>query len=74
MTTLAEKAIEMGGKIWEKEGMKRVYISQEIFNKITDFGYRLNESKHKFYIDMKDDCIYRRTGNKRPTFEFKGNN
>ena len=69
MTTLTvESVIEMGGKSWEKGEMKRVYISQELFNSITDFGVRLNASKWKFYIDCASGNMYRTNG-KKPVLE-----
>ena len=69
MTTLTiEKIIEMGGNVWEKEDMSRVYITQEIFNKITGFGVCLNTKKWKFYVDQETGNIFRTNG-KKPVLE-----
>ena len=69
MTTLTiENIIELGGNSWEKGDMKRVYITQEIFNKITGFGVTLNTTKWKFYVDVATGDIFRTNG-KKPVLE-----
>jgi len=65
MNTLTIKdVLKMGGNEWVKGEMKRVYITQELFNKITDFGFRLNNTKWKFYIDQATGDIFRTKGKK----------
>jgi hypothetical protein len=44
------KLIAAGGKVWEKDAMKRIYLTQEIVNK-ADLGINFNEKKHKLYFD-----------------------
>lgn len=39
-----------GGKIWEKEGKKRIYLSMDLVN-AADLGISFNEKKHKLYFD-----------------------
>lgn len=56
MTTKTAKSaeqqlIELGGKLWEKGSMRRVYISLDIANKISGLDSNLNEKYHKFYYD-----------------------
>ena len=48
-----------------EHGCDRVYITQSLFNKITGFGYCLNDSKHKFYYNVETDNICRKTFGKR---------
>ena len=62
-----EKIIELGGNEWEKGVMKRVYITQDLFNKITGFEVSLNKTKWKFYIDKITGDIFRTNG-KKPVF------
>ena len=50
-TSIVEKLIAAGGKVWEKSGLSRIYLSQEIANKC-DFGIRFNDKKHKLFFDM----------------------
>ena len=70
MTTLTiESLIEMGGSVWEKGDMTRVYITQETFNKITGFGVCLNVKKWKFYADVSTGDIFRTCG-KKPVLEI----
>lgn len=65
MTTLTiENIIKMGGNAWEKASMKRVYITQDIFNAITGFGVCLNAKKWKFYVDVNTGDVFRTNGKK----------
>ena len=50
-TSIADKLIAAGGKVWEKSGLSRIYLSQEIADKC-DFGIRFNDKKHKLFFDM----------------------
>ena len=61
LVSIKDKLIEMGGKEYTEHNCNRVYLSQALFNAITGFGYRLNETKHKFYYDENKDSIYRKT-------------
>lgn len=66
MNTLTiEDVIEMGGNEWSKGDMKRVYISQDLFNALTGFGLRLNATKWKFYVDVKSGDMFRTSGKKQ---------
>ena len=65
MTTLTiEKLIELGGNSWEKGSLNRVYITQDLVNKITGFGLSLNNSKWKFYVDANSGEMFRTNGKK----------
>lgn len=66
--TLEEKAIELGGNVWEKNGMRRVYITLSMFNELTNSACRLNESKNKFYVE--NNQIFRRYKSGKPTLEM----
>ena len=50
-SSIVEKLIAAGGKVWEKSGLSRIYLSQEIADKC-DFGIRFNDKKHKLFFDM----------------------
>ncbi len=65
--TLEQKAIELGGNVWEKNDMKRVYITLAMFNELTNSACRLNESKNKFYVE--NNQMFRRYKNGKPTLE-----
>jgi hypothetical protein len=47
---MQDKLISLGGKVWEKDAMKRIYLSQELANK-AGLGISFNEKKHKLYFD-----------------------
>ena len=65
MTILTiEKLIELGGNEWVKGDIKRVYITQDLFNKVTGFGLSLNISKWKFYVDTETSDLFRTNGKK----------
>ena len=62
---MEEKLIEAGGKVWEKDGIKRIYLSQELVNS-AELGINFNEKKHKLYLDCvtqkfagSSDCFVR---------------
>ena len=61
-----EKLIEMGGNEWNEKGFNRVYISQDIFNAVTGFGFSLNETKNKFYFDVEAGQLFTRKDGKKP--------
>lgn len=49
--SIAERLIEAGAKVWEKDSMKRIYISNDIAFKM-GFGISFNDKKHKLYFDL----------------------
>lgn len=51
MTTMQEKLIAAGGRIWEKDAMKRIYLSQAMVD-ACDLGIRFNDKKHKLFFDL----------------------
>ena len=65
VSSVKEKLVNMGGNIYIEHGCDRVYISQAIFNVITGFCYRLNDSKHKFYYDVETRNVCRKTFGKK---------
>lgn len=59
--------IKLGGKEWSKNGMERVYISAEIFNKI--MNTRLGDSNNKFFYDVNENALMRSYKGKKPKLE-----
>ena len=57
-----QQLIELGGKLWEKGSMRRVYLSLDVLNKITDKCQNMSPYKHKFYYENGE--IIQKTGNK----------
>jgi hypothetical protein len=53
-----QQLIELGGNLWEKGSMRRVYLSLDVLNSITGLGWYLNSSHNKFYFE--DGGIYRK--------------
>ena len=49
--TAEDSLIKLGGRAWEKFGMKRVYLSLNVLNSITNFGWNLNEKYNSFYYE-----------------------
>lgn len=56
-----QQLIDLGGKLWEKGSMRRVYLSLSVLNKITDKCENMNPYKHKFYYENGE--IIQKTGN-----------
>ncbi len=51
MSTITQAMlIEAGGKVWTKDAMVRIYLTQELATK-ADLGITFNEKKHKLYFD-----------------------
>jgi len=63
-TLTAKELIEMGGKLWKKDGMIRVYISGEIFNKLADTAF--GDNNNKFFYDCNTNKLMRSYKNKKP--------
>ena len=69
------RMIELGGKEWVKEGLDRVYITNEILNTLQDekglglscFGERNN----KIFFDVETNAIMRRYKNRKPSVEIQ---
>ena len=61
--------IDLGGKKWEKNGMHRVYINADIFNKLmqTAFG----DNNNKFFFDSSTKELMRSYKEKKPICEKK---
>lgn len=49
--SMQDKLLNAGGKIWEKNEMKRIYLNQVLVEKC-DLGIRFNDKKHKLYFDV----------------------
>jgi hypothetical protein len=77
MTTKTAKSaeqqlIDLGGKLWEKGSMRRVYLSLDVLNSVTGLGWMLNGTKHKFYY--QNGGIYKKTTqcDKKTKFYYVG--
>lgn len=46
--TIVDKVLDAGGKLWEKDGMKRIYMSCTQFNKVTIKAGKITPA---FYLD-----------------------
>ena len=49
--SIADCLLEVGAKVWEKDAMKRIYISNDIAFKM-GFGINFNDKKHKLFFDL----------------------
>lgn len=59
--------IELGGKEWAKDGMDRVYISAEIYNKLMHTNF--SDSNNKFFFDCNTSALMRSYKGKKPKVE-----
>jgi len=72
---MKEKILELGGKEWVKNDMERIYISNEILNKLlsergcneVNFGERNN----KIFFDVKANAVMRSYKGKKPSVEIQ---
>ena len=67
-----QQLIDLGGKLWEKGSMRRVYLSLDVLNSVTNLGWMLNGTKHKFYY--QNGGIYKKTTqcDKKTKFYYVG--
>ncbi len=77
MTTLTkEYLIQLGGKEWTKNDIERVYMSNEVLNKILEekglSSVNYGERNNKIFFDVKTGSIMRSYKGKKPTLELKG--
>ena len=75
MTDLKSEMIAMGGKEWNKNGMERVYINNDILNKIEDkmgmTNSRFGERNNKIFFDVKTSAIMRSYKGKKPEIQIQ---
>lgn len=75
-----EKLIEMGGNLWEKNGMSRVYLNDSVLEKmgfkIVDIARYADEfrgiGKAKLYFDCNKNCLISDTGSVRTAMKNNG--
>lgn len=75
MTNLKNKIIELGGNEWVKDGMERIYITNDIHNALREekglgpvnFGERNN----KVFFDIKANAVMRSYKGKKPCVEIQ---
>lgn len=63
----AQDFINLGGKMWEKGTIKRVYINATQFNKLT--GAAFSDNNNKFFFDCETNCLMRSYKGKAPQVE-----
>ena len=77
MEITKEKLIEAGGNIWEKNNMKRVYLTDDVlikvfgFKLVTDAKYRgefRSINKTKTYFNLIDNTLHSNEGRVRVLF------
>lgn len=75
MNDLKNKMIELGGKEWAKNGMERVYISNDILNTLLTEkglgGVNFSERNNKIFFDVKANAIMRAYKGKKPAVEIQ---
>lgn len=68
---IAETIIANSGKIWEKADIKRIYMTCEVFNKVTGRDYNLNDNSNKIFYDYSTNAIMRSYKGKKATIEVQ---
>lgn len=67
--------IELGGKEWNKEGMDRVYITNEILNVLLSEqgkgSVNYGERNNKIFFDVKVNAVMRSYKGKKPKVEIQ---
>ena len=73
MTTksIADQILEVGGKVWEQHGFKRIYMTCAQFNQVTGSDYNLNDNNNKIFYDFATNAIMRSYKGKKPTLEVQ---
>ena len=54
MNNMSEKLLAAGGKVWEKDSMKRIYLNMDLVSKL-NLGIKFNDKKHKLFFDLVTD-------------------
>lgn len=72
---MKEKIIQLGGKLWEKNGLSRVYISCDILNKLEEESGKMlsnfGERNNKLFYDEEKNAVMRSYKSKAPQIELK---
>lgn len=75
MSELKNKIIEMGGNEWERGEMSRVYITNDILNKLRDekglSPVSYGERNNKLFFDVSANAIMRSYKGKKPEVEVQ---
>lgn len=69
--SIADKVFAAGGKLWEKAGFKRIYMTCNQFNKVTGRDYSLNDNNNKIFYDYAANAIMRSYKGKKPSIEVQ---
>ena len=69
--SIADQLLEMGCKVWEKAGFKRIYMTCAQLNKATGRDYSLSDTNNKIFFDYAANAIMRSYKGKKPTIEVQ---
>lgn len=61
--------LDIGGKEWVKDDMKRIYINAKQFNSVIGNGCNFSDSSNKFFFDCQTNCLMRSYKGKKPMIE-----
>ena len=71
LISIADQILEVGGKVWENHGFKRIYMTCAQFNQVTGREYSLNDNNNKIFYDFATNAIMRSYKGKKPTIEVQ---
>lgn len=69
--SIADLALAAGGKVWEKHGFKRIYMTCAQFNQVTGNSWTMNDSNNKFFFDYAVNAIMRSYKGRKPQIEIQ---
>ncbi len=64
--TFPEKLLEVGGKLWENYGKKRIYLTATQINEISTSRLAYGDNNNRFYYDYESNKLMRRYKGGRP--------
>ena len=75
MNELKNRIIELGGNEWNKNGMERVYISNDVHNVLREEkglgAVNFGERNNKVFFDVKANAVMRSYKLKKPSVEIQ---
>jgi len=70
-SNITNTLLAIGLKVWEKGSMKRIYMTCNQLNQVTNKGFSLNDSKNKIFYDFETNAIMRSYKSKKATIEVQ---
>ncbi len=70
-SSIVKILLEMGLTVWQNHGKKRIYMSCEQFNEVTNRDYSLNSRNNKIFYDFATNAIMRSYKGKAPKIEVQ---